>query len=193
MDYDHLEDTVNAMLERPLPRRAGVIVAADGMVSWDHGEEWLADRPPRWGDNTTDPILVDRTSSGLTGLMAVSNCEHANALYRGGLAAVMQAVAQQPFPLGRGREVYLACLAAVEAAYIDLAGHQLMGVHSCLTSMQHWLLQLEDGFPNLGALRKALVIRAGSGCNAPVDSYLRIAYHVTYHVTTETDPEGWTY
>jgi hypothetical protein len=179
MDYDILEEQVAIMLDQPVPRHASVVINDDGTVAFDPGEEWQTPRRKSRGNPLRQPVLVKRTNTGLMGCMAPSNCEHANTLGRGALAAVLLAVAKEPFPLGNGEAVYRACLTSAETAYTQIADTALSGRIRPHNQLLHaWLTGLDKDFPDLGPLRKAIVDRAGTGCNAPVDSYLRIAYHI---------------
>ncbi len=69
------------------------------------------------------------------------------------IAVVLSCVAVRPFPLGSGRAIYRAALTKADAVQTYYAGKGL-------TADQ---------------LRKHLAKRASEGCNAPNDSYVRIA------------------
>lgn len=123
-----------------------------------------------------DYVLVEVSASySLFALMATSNCEHANRLGMAELATVVWCMANAAFPLGRGPELYTEALRRVELAFLRRAEASLSGTvyDPPATSLDGWLL----GFTGttVGDLRRWLVNKAGSGCNAPTDSYLRLA------------------
>lgn len=106
-----------------------------------------------------DGTVAVHSSRGLAGMLASSDATHANALDVAALVAVLVAVKSCPFPLGNGEAVYRECLAAVQAGtYADAVA------------------KANDA--GIGKLRTVIVHRAMHGCNAPHDSYLRIAYGV---------------
>lgn len=123
-----------------------------------------------------DYVLVTVSPSySLFALMATSNCEHANRLGMAELATVVWCIANAPFPLGRGVELYAEALRRVELAFLRRAEASLAGTvyDPPATTLDGWLLGFSG--TTVGQLRRWLVDRAGSGCNAPTDSYLRIA------------------
>jgi hypothetical protein len=93
---------------------------------------------------------------GMLGVMAPSNAEYVNALGIRELLAVLYSVKCAPFPLGGGEEVYREFLQRMNDGEFSEA------------------LAKAEALP-LGELRLALIEKAGSGCNAPTDSYLKIA------------------
>jgi len=111
-------------------------------------------------DQTISSKWVGEKGRGsLFQVMSSGNVEYVNVLDENELYAVIGAVAACPFPLGRGEEIYRKILEKIKTD----PGYLFKG-----------------GKPDvsLGDLRKYLVLKAGEGCNAPHDSYLRIAYSI---------------
>lgn len=112
-------------------------------------------------DKTLSIEWTGRKGGGsLFHVMAQGNVEYANALGLRELAAVQHCAKNAPFPLGHGEEVYREVLKWIDE-------HP-----GCLAENL-----------DLGEVRKAIVQRAGDGCNAPYDSYLRIAYDIATNKT----------
>ena len=109
-------------------------------------------------DDTVVAVWVgNRRRSSLYQSMAESNCKNVNELDRTEIAAVIMCIKQAPFPLGNGPRIYRGILEELRANGLDA--------------------YVKPGWKDLslGQLRRAIVVRAGSGCNAPTDSYLSIA------------------
>lgn len=108
--------------------------------------------------NPDDTISLEKSNSGwLSGVMADACVKQANLLNREELIAVVWAVKASAFPIGQGEQVYRNCLKNVKKQEKE-----------------------NPTAPNitLGQIRKHLATRASQGCNAPYDSYLRIAYDI---------------
>lgn len=92
-------------------------------------------------------------------LAAEGNVEMVNQLDTNELLAVVVSVKVAAFPCGRGEEVYRKVLETLQTDPTKI---------------------FPNGTPtmDLGELRKAIVFKAGEGCNAPHDSYLRVAVAV---------------
>lgn len=89
-------------------------------------------------------------------VMAEGNVKLVNRLDKIELLAVLLCVKIMPFPLGHGEQFYGEVLEKARAnpdAYLNDTAKAM----------------------TLGDMRKALVVKAGDGCNAPTDSYLQIA------------------
>lgn len=112
-------------------------------------------------------------SCSLFGMMAESNCGLTNALGKSELIAVWWCVMNDPFPLGGGVEQYRRVLAKVEGDALARATATLSG-RTAKTALGDDAWAVADTM-SLGQIRQYLVNKAGGGCNAPVDSYLRIA------------------
>jgi hypothetical protein len=134
------------------------------------------------GDGTLVYSWVgDKERGSLFGIMAKSNVELANQLSEMELWSVYMCSQCAPFPLGGGETYYRATL----AKFLDNGG----GDFFKNGKLPRDLFRSEDekkqlGFfkedppltgRSLGRLRLHLVQRAGSGINAPTDSYLNIA------------------
>jgi hypothetical protein len=108
--------------------------------------------------NPDDTISLEKSHAGwLSAVIAESCAKQVNLLNREELIAVVWAVKASPFPLGQGEQVYRNCLKNVKKQ------------------------EKENPIaPNvtLGQIRKSIATRASHGCNAPNDSYLRIAYDI---------------
>lgn len=98
--------------------------------------------------------------NSLFNIMARGNVEYANHLDAHELWAVMVSVKTAPFPLGHAESVYRKVLKMVKTDPAKVFANGSM-----------------PDMP-LGDLRKAIVFQAGDGCNAPTDSYLRIAKQI---------------
>jgi len=112
-------------------------------------------------------------------LAAESNCTYANQLGKAELLAVWWCCLNAPFPLGGGAEIYRRALAQIEAETLEVADASLQGREP--RDLEYLSKPAVRGLlydHSLGALRWHLVDRAGSGCNAPTDSYLRMAVAV---------------
>ncbi len=89
-------------------------------------------------------------------MMASSNCEIINQLTKDQIVAVLLAVRSCPSPVGRAAVVYRKCLSVVSPSTMNPQGNAMP----------------------IGLLRAHVVRRAGCGCNAPVDTYLKTAIEV---------------
>ncbi len=113
--------------------------------------------------NSDHTISLDserKNCKSLFNIMAQGNVEYANVLDADELWAVLASVKVAPFPLGNGEAIYRQILNKIKK-----------DPQTVFTS----------GAPpelSLGKLRKAIVFQAGDGCNAPTDSYLRIAKQI---------------
>ncbi len=87
--------------------------------------------------------------------MAGGNAENANKLSAKEILCVLMAVKVCPFPLGNGEKIYEKIFANIDKEFPDL-------------------VKKVEAMP-LGQVRKELVVKCGSGCNAPHDMYLDIA------------------
>lgn len=112
-------------------------------------------------------------NASLFGMMAESNCAYANALGRAQLLAVWWCVMNRHFPLGDGQWLYQKTLAAIEADALKRATAALTGA-AAHTALGDDVWVAADQM-STGEIRRTLVNKAGSGCNAPTDSYLRLA------------------
>lgn len=108
-------------------------------------------------DERVEVRLRRRGEDGLAAIFAEGITAQVNALDATELGAVVLAVRMCPFPLmnENAERVYLAALTT-------LRGDAGNGARAM----------------KLGELRKALLIRASQGCNAPHDHYLKVAYQV---------------
>jgi hypothetical protein len=170
----------------PDPRPSAVLLNADNTVRWDAGEEVFM---PKRADRRAKGLPVeprtaalrDRQPSRLLDIMARANCDAVNACGLADLTAVVFCIAQAPFPLGHGAEAFLLARRHIEQAFTERAAYSLAGeVYAPPAgTVADWLL----GFTNttLGQLRRWLVNRAGEGCNAPTDGYLRMAAWFAAH------------
>lgn len=162
----------------PEPRPSAVILHADQTVSWDAGEEVFTPRRSRAKGGQRDlavAALRERRADRIIDAMARSNCANANACGVADLCAVVLCLAKAPFPLGGAAGLFIAARAQIEAAFLRRAAASLAGevFNPAPESLDGWLLGFTD--TTLGQLRRWLVARAGEGCNAPTDSYLRLA------------------
>lgn len=98
-----------------------------------------------------------RRSSGLAEIFATGLTGQVNALDANELGAVVLAVKLCPFPLtsDNAENTYRRALAMVKGP----TGNAVRAMR-------------------LGELRKALLLRASEGCNAPHDHYLKVAHQV---------------
>jgi hypothetical protein len=148
------------------PRKAGGAVV---------GRKWPADVSQCYiYDEDGDYVEVDRApGDDLTTLMATANCVLANKLGKAQLIAVWYCVLHKPFPGGEYATYYRAVLQQVEADALKRANASLLGLQAdTYLGEEAWLAA--DAM-TLGGIRRALVVKAGSGCNAPTDSYLQAA------------------
>lgn len=109
-------------------------------------------------DQTVTSTWVGKKGRGsLFQVMSGGNIKYVNVLDLMELWAVIASVQVAPFPLGQGEKIYRKILEQLKTDPSKL---------------------FANGIPDvkLGELRKYLVIKAGDGCNAPHDSYLRMAY-----------------
>lgn len=174
------------------PRPAQVVVNADDTVTLDPGTR-LVLAPPRrvkgavvgrkWPRDEEARLVLEedgdyvavasRPCDCLFGMMAESNCRNANALGKAQLLAVWWCVMNRAFPLGDGQWIYQRTLAIVEADALKRATAALTGrVAETVLGTDIWTAADQM---SVGEIRRTLVIKAGSGCNAPTDSYLAIA------------------
>lgn len=102
-------------------------------------------------------------------IAATENCEAINKLNRIQILAVLLAVRICPFPLGAEERVYTKCL---------------KDAPKCMTDQVRSI--------EIGALRKAVIEKAGSGSNAPTDTYIHTAVKVTQrqHGKEQTELAG---
>jgi hypothetical protein len=174
----------------PDPRPSAVLLNADNTVRWDAGEEIYLAKQSRTKGAPREPRtaqLRDRKADRLLDTMARANCEAANACGLADLVAVVYCIANMPFPLGNGAKAFLLARRHIEDAFTERAAISLAGeVYApAAGTVADWLL----GFTGttLGQLRRWLVARAGEGCNAPTDSYLRLAAWFAAHPDATAD------
>ena len=105
--------------------------------------------------NDDQTVTIVGCDNSLDGVSSHGLDTQVNALGLVELFAVRLAVRNNPFPLGKGEQFYRECLKHVE---------KNVGAISPEVS--------------LGKLRCLMVREAAGGCNAPTDSYLRIAYDI---------------
>jgi hypothetical protein len=177
-------------VELPQPRACGVRLAVDNRVSWDAGEEVHIPKRSRAKGGPRDvqtPHLRERKADRLLDIMAKANCDAANACGLADLVAVVWCIANAPFPLGGGAEIFHAARTRIEQAFLHRAEASLHGVvyDPAPKTLEGWLLGFSD--TTLGQLRQWLVTRAGEGCNAPTDSYLRLAAWFAAHPGATSD------
>jgi hypothetical protein len=174
------------------PRPPQVVIGDDDTVTLDPGTRLV--RAPlthtarrgswrKWPRDESDRCVIcedgdyvelrARPQDSLFGLMAESNCAHANALGKAQLIAVWYCVMQRPFPLGDGQWLYERALEVVESDALARATAALTG-RPAKTELATDLWDAADKM-SVGEIRRTLVVKAGSGCNAPTDSYLRLA------------------
>lgn len=113
--------------------------------------------------NDDQTIALDgahQNAKSLFNIMAASNVDYVNKLDLLELWTVLVCVKSAPFPLGAGEAIYRSILQA-----LSNNPHQVFA---------------NGKIPDvpLGDLRKVLVFQAGDGCNAPTDSYLRMAKQI---------------
>lgn len=103
-----------------------------------------------------------RGRGSLFQVMASGNAEQVNKLDLEEITAVLMSAISVPFPLGQGEKVYREILKSIREGTSEAGKHNLATLK----------------LAGIGTARKVLVIKAGEGCNAPHDSYLRIAAEV---------------
>lgn len=106
-----------------------------------------------------------RGRGSLFQVMASGNAEQVNKLDLEEITAVLMSAISVPFPLGQGEKVYRGILKSIREETSEAGKHNLATLK----------------LAGIGTARKVLVIKAGEGCNAPHDSYLRIAAEVKEH------------
>jgi hypothetical protein len=113
-------------------------------------------------DDTLTVKWTGRKGTGsLYQIMAEANAKDVNRLEKQELWACFLCARTVPFPMGGGEKIYTKAIALVRD------GTAPMGEAFVKAS--------------LGECRKAYVIAAGDGCNAPKDTYLKIAVQVRQH------------
>lgn len=108
-------------------------------------------------DQTIALDIAHQNAKSLFNIMATSNVDYANKLDLLELWAVLICIKSAPFPLGAGEAIYKSIM------------------HALLNNPQELFADGQMPSLSLGELRKVIVFQAGDGCNAPTDSYLRIA------------------
>ncbi len=106
------------------------------------------------GNNVVVTWTGKKGHGSLLQTMAEGNAKKVNTLNMIECLAVIMCVRTVPFPCGDGERVYRKALEFIPTQTAMVEAGEKMG---------------------LGAVRKALVEKAGSGCNAPTDSYIDIA------------------
>jgi hypothetical protein len=178
------------------PRPPQVLLNADDTVALDPGTR-IVYAPPlkarkaggavigrKWpqGEHVGQKVVAEegdyvevaaRPCDDLFAMMAESNCRHANALGKAQLMAVWWCVMNRPFPLGDGEGLYRGILTVIEADALERATAALTA-RKPKTKLDADLWAAADKM-SVGEIRRTLVNKAGSGCNAPTDSYLALA------------------
>jgi hypothetical protein len=114
-------------------------------------------------DQTVSVIWKGRRGRGsLFQTMASGNADSVNKLDLEEITAVLMSAISAPFPLGHGEKVYREILKSIRDGSSEACKHNIATMK----------------LAGIGKARRLLLFKAGEGCNAPHDSYLRIAVEV---------------
>jgi hypothetical protein len=114
------------------------------------------------GDNVVVTWTGKKGRGSLLQIMAEGNAKKVNTLDMIQCLAVIICVRNVPFPCGDGERLFRKALEFIPTQTAMVEAGEKMG---------------------LGAVRKALVEKAGGGCNAPTDSYIDLAAKVVLEMT----------